>query len=138
MRALSAALLATSFLVAVPGLTTLATLSATVSGCSTETKFTGIEPNFGTFAGGEEVTLVGQNFPRSGVTVRFGIKQAQPVVVESTNHIKVNTPGGDKSTLSDVTITFDDGRAFVLKNGFRYVDSTRQQETMDKAFDKVK
>jgi hypothetical protein len=108
------------------------------AGCSTETKFTGVEPNTGTFSGGEEIVLQGQNFPRGGVTVRFGYKEAKPVVFESTSRIKVYTPSGDKNVNSDITITFDDGRAFVLKNGFRYVDTTQQKQTMDKFFDKVK
>jgi hypothetical protein len=104
---------------------------------STETRFTGIEPNTGTFVGGEEVTLSGQNFPRGGVLVQFGDKVAQPAVMESDHRIRVTTPAGDKNTNSDVTLVFDDGRAFVLKNGFRYVDSTQQRNTMDKFFDKA-
>ena len=109
-----------------------------VVGCNDgQTKFTGIEPNTGTFVGGEEVSLVGQNFPRGGATVRFGDKSAQPVVMETDHKIKVTTPAGDKNTNSDVTIIFDDGRAFQLKNGFRYVDSTQQRNTMDKFFNKA-
>ena len=32
---------------------------------------------------------------------------------------------------------FDDGSALQLKNGFRYVDSTQQRQTMDKFFSKA-
>ena len=102
-----------------------------------ETKFTGLEPNTGTFAGGEEATLIGQNFPRGGASVRFGDKAAQPVVMESDHKIRVSTPAGDKNTNADITLIFDDGRAFVLKSGFRYVDSTQQRQTMDKFFNKA-
>jgi hypothetical protein len=112
-------------------------LAVGTSACSNETKITGIEPNTGTFTGGEEVELKGQNFPRAGVLVRFGTKEAQPAVVESDRLIKVQTPAGDKNTNSDITVVFDDGRSFVLKNGFRYVDSTQQRQTMDKFFDKA-
>ena len=113
-------------------------VAAGASGCSDgQTKFTGIEPNTGTFVGGEEVTLMGQHFPRGGATVRFGDKPAQPVVMESDHKIKVTTPAGDKNTNSDVTVIFDDGRAFQLKSGFRYVDSTQQRNTMDKFFNKA-
>ena len=112
-------------------------LPVLVSGCSNETKFTKVEPNTGTFTGGEEIELQGNGFPRTGLSVRFGNKEAQPVVVESDKKIKVATPAGDKSTNVDITITFDDGRAFVLKNGFHYVDSTQQRATMDKFFDKA-
>mgnify|MGYP000852623156 CR=1 FL=1 len=124
MRALSAILLSLPLFVG-------------VTGCSTETKFTHIEPNTGTFGGGEEVVLEGQNFPRGGMTVHFGTKEAQPVVMESTSKIRVTTPAGDKNTNADVSIIFDDGRAFVLRKGFRYVDSTQQRQTMDKFFDKA-
>jgi hypothetical protein len=119
-----------SLFVAVPLLLT----SACNSG---ETRFMGLEPNTGTFVGGEEVALLGQNFPRGGAAVRFGDRPAQPVVTESDHKIRVTTPAGDKNTNADVTLIFDDGRAFVLKNGFRYVDSTQQRNTMDKFFNKA-
>jgi hypothetical protein len=104
------------------------------AGCSTDTRFTSIEPNTGTFTGGEEVQLKGQNFPRGGVQVRFGVHEAQPVVVESDHVIKVVTPAGDKNTNSDVSIIFDTGQSFILKSGFRYLDSTQQRSTMDNFF----
>ena len=108
-----------------------------VAGCSNETKFTRVEPNQGVFTGGEEIELEGNAFPKGGVTVRFGFKEAAPVVTETDKRIKVMSPPGDKNTNVDVTITFDDGRAFVLKNGFHYIDNTQQRATMDKFFDKA-
>jgi hypothetical protein len=56
------------------------------------------------------------------------------VVVESSTAIKVTTPAGDKSTSADVSVVFDDGKAFVLKSAFQYIDTTQQRQTMDKAF----
>ncbi len=112
-------------------------LSLLALGCSKETRVTELEPNTGTFSGGEEVEIHGSNFPRGGVTVRFGTKEATNVAYVSDGAIKVATPAGDKNTTSDVTIVFDDGRAFVLKNAFRYVDSTQQRQTMDKFFNKA-
>jgi hypothetical protein len=106
-------------------------------GCSKDTRVAEIEPNTGTFAGGEEVHINGANFPKAGVQVRFGTKEATGVAVESDHMIKAFTPAGDKNTTTDVSIIFDDGRAFQLKNGFRYVDSTQQANTADKFFDKV-
>ena len=105
--------------------------------CSTETRFVEISPPNGTFTGGEEVQLEGANFPRSGVTVRFGTKEATGVVVLSDHAIQVTTPAGERGTAADVTLVFDDGRAFVLKGGFHYVDATQQRDTMDKAFKKM-
>ena len=112
-------------------------LLISLSGCTNETRVIEIEPNQGTFSGGEEVMIKGTAFPRSGVQVRFGTKPAGTAVVESDHTIKVFTPAGDKGTISDVSLVFDDGRAFVLKNSFRYVDSTQQRNTMDKFFNKA-
>jgi hypothetical protein len=109
----------------------------TAAGCSTETRFTEVVPNQGTFGGSEEVELRGANFPRGGVRVRFGSKEATGVVMVSDHSIKVTTPAGDKGTAADVTMEFDDGRAFKLPHGFRYVDSTQQRELMDKFFKKA-
>jgi hypothetical protein len=118
-------------------LTLASLLVGATLGCSKETRISEIEPNTGTFSGGEEVIISGQNFPRSGVQVRFGTKEATGVAVESDHAIKAYTPAGDKGTASDVSVVFDDGRAFVLKGAFHYVDSTQQRNTMDKFFDKA-
>jgi hypothetical protein len=112
-------------------------LGLSLGGCSNELKLSTVEPNTGTFTGGEEIIVEGQNFPRGGASVKFGLKEAQPVVVESDHKIRVTTPAGDKNTNVDVTVVFDDGRAFQLKNAFRYVDSTQQRNTMDKFFSKA-
>jgi hypothetical protein len=69
--------------------------------------------------------------------VKFGTKEATQVAVQSDNVIKVATPAGDKNTTTDVSVIFDDGRAFILRNGFRYVDSTQQRATMDNFFKKA-
>lgn len=118
-------------------LAVIAALALAASACSTETRIIEIEPSNGTFSGGEEVKIKGNALPRGGVTVRFGNKAATSAVVESDHTIKVYTPAGDKNTAADVSIVFDDGRAYVLKGGFRYVDSTQQRATMEKFFDKT-
>jgi hypothetical protein len=104
--------------------------------CSNELKVSEIEPPNGTFGGGEEVVIKGNGFQpgRGGVTVQFGRREATGVVVESSDKIKVMTPTGDKNTTVDVKVVFDDGKAFMLKNGFHYIDTTQQRATMDKAF----
>jgi hypothetical protein len=105
-------------------------------GCSNELKVGELDPPEGAFTGGEEVVIKGNGFQpgRSGVTVKFGRREATSVVVESSDKIKVMTPAGDKSSTVDVSVVFDDGKAFLLKNGFHYVDTTQQRATMDKAF----
>lgn len=106
-----------------------------LAACSNELKVTEAEPSNGTFTGGEEVLIHGSGFQpgRGGVTVKFGRRDAQSIAVESTNKIKVLSPAGDKNTTVDISVVFDDGKAFLLKNGFRYLDNT-QKVTMDKAF----
>ena len=103
--------------------------------CSNELKVSEIDPPHGTFSGGEEVVIKGNGFQpgRGGVTVKFGKKEAGAVVVESASTIKVTTPGGDKNTTVDVSVVFDDGKAFQIKNGFHFIDTTQQRATMDKA-----
>jgi hypothetical protein len=105
-------------------------------GCSNELKVTACEPQQGTFGGGEEVSIRGNGFQpgRGGVTVKFGRKEATSVAVASSDTIKVMTPAGDKNATVDISVVFDDGRAFMLKNGFRYIDNN-QRAMMDKAFD---
>lgn len=111
-------------------------LFVVLAGCSTETRLTEVAPNAGTYTGGEEVELRGANFPRSGVAVRFGGKEATGVVMQSDRSIKVNTPAGEKGTAVDVTVVFDDGRAFVLRNGFHFVEQ-QQRQVMDKFFNRA-
>jgi len=106
-----------------------------LSACSNELKVTEVEPNNGTYTGGEEVVVRGNGFQpgRGGVTVKFGKRDAVAVAVESTDKIKVQTPAGDKNTKVDISVIFDDGKSFMIKNGFTYLDNT-QRVTMDKAF----
>ena len=103
--------------------------------CSNELKVSEVDPPQGTYTGGEEVVIKGGGFQpgRGGVTVKFGRHEAQAVAVESADKIKVQTPAGDKNTIVDISVVFDDGKAFMLKNGFHYIDNN-QRVTMDKAF----
>jgi hypothetical protein len=105
-------------------------------GCSNDLKVSEVDPPNGAFTGGEEVVIRGNGFQpgRGGVVVKFGRREATAVAVESGDKIKVMTPAGDKSSTVDISVVFDDGKAFLLKNGFHYVDTTQQRSTMDKAF----
>jgi hypothetical protein len=113
-----------------------ALIAVGLTACSNELKVSEVEPPNGAFSGGEEVIIRGNGFQpgRGGVTVKFGRKDATSVVVESSEKIKVSTPAGDKNTSVDVVVIFDDGKAFQLKNGFHYIDTTQQRDTMNKAF----
>lgn len=100
--------------------------------CSNETKIEKLEPPQGTFAGGEEILIKGKNFPtkRGGVSVTFGRRGATGISIENDSTIKVLSPQGEKNTEVDITVLFDDGRGYQLKNAFRYLDATDNQKVM--------
>jgi hypothetical protein len=109
-------------------------VAASLGACSNELKVSEVEPSTGTFNGGEDIVIHGNGFqPGRGVTVRFGHKEAQSVVVASPTKMQVTTPSGDENTTVDVSVIFDDGKAFMIKNGFHFVGNT-QRATRDKAF----
>lgn len=105
-------------------------------GCSDELKVSGVQPPQGTYGGGEEVVIKGNGFKpgRGGVTVKFGKRDATSVVVASSEAINVMTPGGDPNTTVDVTVIFDDGKAFKVGNAFHYLAPVENRQTLDKAF----
>jgi hypothetical protein len=105
-------------------------------GCSDELKVSGVQPPQGTYGGGEEVVIKGNGFKpgRGGVTVKFGKRDATSVVVASTEAINVMTPSGDPNTTVDVTVIFDDGKAFKVANAFHYMQPVENRQTLDKAF----
>jgi hypothetical protein len=110
-----------------------------LAGCSNELKVSSVEPAQGTFAGGEEVAIRGNAFQpgRGGVSVKFGTHEATAVVVAAGDKINVTTPGGDPNSTVDVTVIFDDGKAFKLPNAFHYMAANNNRQTLDKAFDKM-
>lgn len=109
-------------------------------GCSNETRVAELEPPNGTFSGGEEILVKGNGFNpgHGGVTVKFGKKDATNIVVESDKTIRVTSPSGDRNTQVDITVIFDDGRAYLLRNGFRYVDATDTSKVMKNFYEKKK
>ena len=110
-------------------------------GCSNETRINELEPPNGTYVGGEEILIKGNGFNAGhggGVSVKFGKRDATNIVVESDHSIKVSSPPGDKNTKADITVVFDDGRAFLLKNGFTYLDATDQAKVMKNFGEKKK
>lgn len=106
--------------------------------CSNETGIRELEPPHGTFAGGEEIIIHGRNFPvgRGGASVTFGRRAATNVVLENANTIKVTSPAGERNTDVDIVVMFDDGRAYLLKNGFRYLDASDNAKVMKNFFKK--
>lgn len=95
-------------------------LVATLSGCEAEFRIKSLEPNFGNVAGNDDVVIVGSGFkPGTVMTVQFGKLEARSVVIDSPTRIRVKTPGGVEGK-ADVVVTRDDGKTFVLRDGFLY------------------
>lgn len=114
------------------GLTFSLVTTLSLTQCSNETGVRELEPPHGTFLGGEEIMIHGRNFPvgRGGVSVTFGRRPATNVVLEGPSNIKVTSPAGDKNTEVDIVVMFDDGRAYLLPKGFRYLDAADNQKVM--------
>jgi hypothetical protein len=97
----------------------LATLTM-LFGCDSDTRVKSVEPNFGNVAGNDDVIIVGSGFkPGTVMTVQFGKHEARSVVIDSPSRIRVKTPGGVEGKV-DVIVTRDDGKTFVLRDGFLY------------------
>ena len=100
--------------------TALFAVVALGAGCESGVKVTSISPDNGTIAGNEEVLLKGTGF-KTGLQVKFCKAEAKNVVILGDTQIKAQTPPNPKGTC-DVTLTFDDGRAFKVPNAFRYLE----------------
>ncbi len=89
-----------------------------IAGCKSGAKISSLEPNFGNVAGNDQVNIIGDGF-KAGIDVQFGKKVVKSVVIASPSRVTVKTPSGVEGKV-DVTITLDDGRTLVLKDGFTY------------------
>jgi hypothetical protein len=87
-------------------------------GCEKGTQIKSVEPNFGNVAGKDDVVIHGSGF-KEGMVVQFGKNQVKNVIIDSSSRIRVKTPGGVEGK-TDVVIIRDDGKTFVLKDGFTY------------------
>jgi hypothetical protein len=97
-------------------------------------KVDSIEPPQGTTGGGEEISIVGSGFQpgKTQAEVKFGRKKCETVTIASTSKIRVVTPPNEKGPV-DVSVMFDDGSAFKIPNGFRYVEPA-EGESARRAF----
>lgn len=109
-----------------------------MSGCSNETRLNELDPPQGTYNGGEEIVIKGNGFRpgHGGVVVKFGKRDATNIAVESERTIKVTSPAGDKNSEVDITVIFDDGRAYQLNKGFHYLDVADNSKVMKSFFGK--
>ena len=101
----------------------LAVVCAIALGCSDEFAIKDVSPEVGVLAGGEQVVIAGSGFdPQMGVSVYFGNRQADNVVVSSRDKLIVMTPASPVAQTVDIRIALDDGTEYLIKQGFRYVE----------------
>jgi hypothetical protein len=91
--------------------------------CDSKFEIKDVSPAVGVLGGGEQVVIVGTGFdPKMGVTVFFGNRQADNVVVSSSDKLIVMTPASPIAESVDIRIALDDGSEYLIKKGFRYVE----------------
>ena len=101
----------------------LAVVCAIAFSCSDEFAIRDVSPEVGVLAGGEQVVIAGAGFdPQMGVSVYFGNRQADNVVVSSRDKLIVMTPASPVAQTVDIRIALDDGTEYLIKQGFRYVE----------------
>jgi hypothetical protein len=101
-------------------LSTIAALGLLGLGCGSGVKVTSVSPENGTVAGGEDILIKGEGF-KAGVQVKFCRAESKSVVLLGDTQIKATSPANEKGTC-DITLTFDDGRAYKVANGFHYME----------------
>lgn len=107
-----------------------------LAGCGDkEMKVHRLDPAFGGTKGDDDVRIVGQGFRTDiGYSVYFGPRKASSVIVEGDDTLVATTPSFDDPRTVDVRIVADDGRVFLMKNAFRFVDQEgwRPSDALDK------
>ena len=89
-------------------------------GCGSGVKVTSVSPENGTVAGGEDILIKGEGF-KAGVNVKFCRAEAKNVILLGDTQIKATSPANQKGTC-EITLTFDDGRAYKVANAFHYME----------------
>jgi hypothetical protein len=88
-----------------------------------EMMFSEVEPDFGGLQGGKTVRVVGDSLRLDiGYAVYFGELRSPQVSIASDKALLAVTPRRFEPGEVDVTIRADNGRVFVVKNGFQYIN----------------
>ena len=66
----------------------------------------------------QKTVIRGEGF-KAGVQVKFCRAEAKNVVLLGDTQIKAQSPANEKG-MCDITLTFDDGRAYKVDKAFRY------------------
>jgi hypothetical protein len=101
----------------------------TLLGCSDGTpRVKRVYPDFSSLRGDEDVRIEGSGFRTDlGYTVYFGTQRAPSVMVENEGLLVATTPGVESPREVDVRIVADNGKTFLLKKAFRYIDGSIDQ-----------
>ena len=98
-----------------------ATLSSGYEYGALTPQVTTVSPNYGTPAGGNTVTITGQNF-MTGASVNFGGTPASNVAFVSSTQLTATVPA-HAAGLVNVTVTNTDGEAATATNAYTYSDA---------------
>jgi hypothetical protein len=94
-------------------------------GCKEEFGIHNISPATGVLGGGEPIEILGSGFnPNLGIAVYFGNSKASNVVVSSSKKLIVSTPSVGEPQVVDVRIATDDGKEYLLRRAFRYIEKS--------------
>ena len=101
-------------------------VSLALPGCSDDApRVRRVYPNFSSLRGDEDVRIEGSGFRNDiGYTVYFGTQKASSVMVQDEGVLVATTPGVDSPRQVDVRIVADNGKTFLLKKAFRYIDGS--------------
>lgn len=93
---------------------------------------TRLEPDNGTTGGGDQISIIGSGFEPGKTTaeVRFGRKRAEGVVIASNTVINVTTPPSERGP-TEITVILNDGKAFTIPGGFRFVEPQDASKVRD-------
>lgn len=95
------------------------------SACEQQFGIKDVSPAVGVLGGGEKVEIRGSGFdPHLGISVYFGNARAGNVVVSNKNTLIVSTPSAAKPQVVDVRISTDNGKEYLIKEAFRYIEKS--------------
>ncbi|MCP4605146.1 MAG: hypothetical protein GY847_32275 [Proteobacteria bacterium] len=95
------------------------------AGCEHEFGIKDVSPAIGVLGGGESVVIRGTGFnPNLGIAVYFGNVKSDNVVISAADKLMVTTPSAATPQVVDVRIATDDGKEYLIKRAFRYVEKS--------------
>ncbi len=97
-----------------------------------EPAITDIQPRFGLMHGGEQVAIHGENIGAlMPVTVYLGNQRVRMSELVEDDIIQITTPTSNAEQTVDVRIIGNDGREFLMKNAFQYVEKAKMAECVN-------